>query len=83
MAKKHRADKALSKVRSFSKIRFRWTMNRFESPTFLSRAVVQHAEKANAQIGTFDFSDPQAKRKKPKDPNKRSDSRTQLKIKMT
>jgi hypothetical protein len=30
--------------------------------------VVQHAEKANAQIGTFGFAETQAKRKKPKEP---------------
>jgi hypothetical protein len=30
--------------------------------------VVRHAEKANAQIGTFGFAAPQAKRKKPKEP---------------
>jgi len=30
---------------------------------------VQHAENANAQIGTLGFADPQADRKKPKEPN--------------
>ena len=29
---------------------------------------MQHAEKANAQIGTFGFCHPQSKRKKPKEP---------------
>src|SRR5690554_6658260 len=37
--RKHRADKAFRKVRSLSKLRFRWTSNRFESPTFLSLTV--------------------------------------------
>ena len=41
-AKKHRADKAFRKVRSFSKLQFQWTGNRFESPTFLSLTVVRH-----------------------------------------
>ena len=45
------------------------TKIRFQNPALaIARAVVQHAEKANAQIGTFGFADPQAKRKKPKEP---------------
>lgn len=36
MAKKHRTDKAFRIVWTFSKLWFRWTVNRFESPTFLS-----------------------------------------------
>ena len=43
MAKKHRAAKAFRKFRSFSKLQFRWTVNRFESPTFLSRAVTTNS----------------------------------------
>lgn len=37
MAKKHRADLAFRKVHSFSKLMSWWKVNRFESPTFLSR----------------------------------------------
>src|SRR5690554_7224636 len=51
--RKHRADKAFRKVRSLSKLRFRWTVNRFESPTFLSLNVVRHCKK-NENIKNID-----------------------------
>ena len=34
--RKHRADKVFRKVCTLNKLWFRWTSNRFESPTFLS-----------------------------------------------
>jgi hypothetical protein len=35
--RKHRTEKAFRKIRSFSKLWFRWTARGFESPMFLSR----------------------------------------------
>lgn len=53
MAKKHRADKGFLKVCSLNKFQFRWTVNRFESPTFLCRDVVWHFIRRH--IGTSNY----------------------------